>query len=143
MALIPENVVDDATLAEWYRLKKELDVLKAKEMLLRTKIFGYFFTNPVEGTNTAPLAPINGVPYALKGVHTITRNVDNALLTTLTPVLLEKGLSVDKLIERKPSLVLKEYRLLTAEERTVFDQVLEIKPGSPALSIVEVKKATK
>lgn len=140
MSLIPADTVTEADLAAWFNAKKELDKAKASEMLLRIRIFRFYFPTPVEGTNTVKLPDVDGVPYALKATYPITRKVDAALLDVLTKTMLEQLIPVDNLIKRTPELVLKEYRTLTAEQLVIFDQVLEIKPGSPALEISEVKR---
>lgn len=143
MALIPPDVVTEADLSAWFVAAEELSKAKAREMRLRLRIFKFYFPNPKEGTNTVDLPPVAGVPYALKATYPITRNVDQALLDTLLPKLHEKGIPIDSLIERKPTLVLSNYRTLTAEQLALFDQVLEIKPGSPGLKIAEIKKPSR
>jgi hypothetical protein len=139
MAAIPKNQVTGADIQEWYRLKKELGILKSKEALLRQKVFDGLFPNPVEGTNTFPLEPVDGINYALKAVYPINRKIDAALLSVHLP-LLRETLPVDKLIKYPPDLVLAEYRTLTAEEQKLFDSVMEIKPGMPGLEISAVKR---
>lgn len=120
----------------WYKLQEELGRLKIQEMDLRKKIFGSYFTEPVEGTNTAPLTE----GWVLKGQYKIDRKPDEALLTTLSPVFKEKKIPVKELIIYKPELALRVYRTLSEEERVIFDQCLVIKPGSPALEIVKPKR---
>lgn len=139
MTSIPANTVSQEDLAEWYRLQEELKKIKASEMLLRQKIFAAYFPSPKEGTNDAPLDD----GYVLKGKHTINREVDPGALGALKDKLLEAGIKADALVQYKPSLVLKEYRTLTEEQRQLFDQCLIVKPGSPALEIVLPAKAKK
>ena len=136
MTLIPENQVTQADLAEWYKLQEELKKVKAREMLLRTKIFGYFFTSPVEGTNSYDLPD----GYVLKGKHTINREVDPGAFQAMREQFSQAGIHPDAMVQWKPSLKLKEYRELTAEQIQLFDQCLIVKPGSPALEIVLPKK---
>lgn len=152
-ATIPENTVTQADLAEWYRLKQELGRIKSAEALLRGKIFHFFFTNPVEGTNTHELD--DGTGAVLKGGHVINRTVDPGALDALREeqarAFGEEANSdsrpnvprvrVDDLIKWKPELVIGEYRKLTAEERNYFDQALVIKPGAPTVEIVIPKRA--
>lgn len=145
MTTIPANAFDPNDLIEWDRLKKQLDAVKASEMLLRKKIFGCCFASPKEGTNDFALA--NG--YVLKGDYKIDRTLDvgtfNALKAApaegLMSPLQQAGINPDKLVEYKPSLVLKEYRTLTDEQRKFFDQCLVIKPGAPSLKIELPAKA--
>lgn len=132
MTEIPPNVVTQDDLNEWYRLQAELKRIKASEMLLRTKIFGFFFKAPVEGTNDAPLAD----GWVLKGKYNITREVDPGALGAMTDKLREAGVVIEKLVQYKPSLVLREYRELSDVQRHLMDQALIIKPGAPALEIV-------
>lgn len=139
MVQIPQNAVSAEDLAEWYRLQDELKKIKAKEMLLRTKIFGFYFPNPEEGTNNFTMPD----GYVLKGKHTINREVDAGTLVALRDKFAESGISADALVQWKPSLKLKEYRELTAEQMHMFDQCLIIKPGSPALEIVLPAKTKK
>jgi hypothetical protein len=140
MSVIPPNTTTEQDLAAWFTAKKELERVKASEMLLRMKLFGHYFPSPVEGTNTVELPSVQGVRYALKAVYPITRKIDDPVLTTAAGMLREKGVPVDSLVVRKPELVLSEYRTLTAEQRALFDQVMEIKPGTPALTISQIKK---
>ncbi len=147
MTNLPANTVTQADLEEWYRLQEQLKKIKASEMLLRQKIFGFYFQAPVEGTNSAPLAD----GWVLKGKHTINREVDPGALGAMRVPDTETGksrfdaagINVDKLIQYKPSLVLKEYRTLTDEQQKLFDQCLIVKPGSPSLEIVLPAKAKK
>lgn len=140
MTSIPNNAVSQEDLAEWYRLQEQLKKIKASEMLLRQKIFGAYFPSPQEGTNSAPLAE----GWVLKGKHTINREIDPGTLGAMKEQFAEAGIAADSLVQYKPSLVLKEYRTLTEEQRQLFDRALIVKPGSPALEIVlpaKVKKA--
>ena len=131
MAEIPTQVVTAAEILEWEQTKAELDRLKSKEMLLRTRIFKGFFPNPVEGTNKFPLAN----HYELKATHVINRSVDIGAFTNMRPLFTENGLRVDDLVKFKPELAKAEYNKLTEEEKHLFDRCLIIKPGSPSLEI--------
>ena len=147
MVQIPENPVTQEDLNEWYKLHEQLSALKAKEALLRGKIFKGMFPNPVEGTNNVPLSE----GWVLKGKHVINRSVDQAALTSLATVdaathmsvLSSHGISADSLVRWKPELVTSEYRKLSEDQRQIFDQCLTIKEGSPALEIVLPKRAVK
>lgn len=147
MALIPENTVTQADLTEWYRLQEELKRIKASEMLLRIKIYKGLFYEPVEGTNSLPLEG----GWVIKAKRTIQRDIDLAALTvnatlnpdTNTSRLSEAGIVPESLVTWKPSLVLKAYKLLTAEQMEIFNECLVIKDGSPAIEIVLPAKAAK
>ena len=120
---------------EWLKKKSELALVKAQEAVLRQKIIKTFFATPTEGTNKFDL----GKDYGLKFTHKLTREVDDAMLTNLLPALREKGINVDNLVERKPSLKLKNWRDLTEEEHQLFDQCVTTKPASGTLEFVKPK----
>lgn len=132
MVEIPQNQVTQEDLAAWYQMSQELRTLKAKESLLRKKIFGSAFPDPKEGTNNYDLAD----GYVLKGQHVLNRDVDIGALDALKPKLREEGVNPDNLVKYKPELKKAEYNKLTQEQKQLFDQCLIIKPGSPSLEIV-------
>lgn len=136
MVAVPANMVTQEDLTTWSKMKEELNALKAAEMLLRVKIFKGMFPHPTEGTNTTPLQ----AGWVLKAGYPISRKPDTALLTSMAPMFREKGIPVDVLIRTVPELAIAEYRKLTKEQMHLFDQVLEIKPGSPSLEIMQPKR---
>lgn len=142
MAEIPENTLDMNDLYKWFELRKQIEAFKAvttQEMFLRKKIAACLFPNPSEGTNTFELQ--DGTGAVVKYGHTIERKVDEGALTSLREEFEKVGISVDDLIRRKPELEKKAYNRLTDVQRSVFDQALLIKPGSPTLDIVIPAKA--
>lgn len=139
MVNIPENQVTEADIQEWYMLQDKLKTLKTNESILRSKIFKGLFPTPKEGTNIFDLSQ----GYVLKGKYSLTRTIDIGALQALRTEFESVSIPVDSLIKWEPSLKLKEYRELTAEQMTLFDQCLTIKPGSPALEIVLPAKAKK
>lgn len=136
MVQIPENEVTQADIAEWYRLKDQLTTLRNNEMLLRNKIFKGLFPSPVEGVNSFELPD----GYVVKATHKISRDIDIGATEANRARLAEQGINVDKMLNWKPSLVSKEYKSLTEEQRIAFDVCLNIKPGSPTIEIVKPKK---
>ena len=148
MTAIPENPVTQADLEEWYRLKEQLASVKASEMLLRQKIYKGLFKDPKEGTNSLPLGDAG---WLIKAKRVINRDVDQAALqhsmavdeATKMSRLSSNGIHVEQLIKWTPELVTKAYRLLTEEQVKIFDEVLIIKDGSPALEIVLPASAKK
>jgi len=144
MTLIPEREVTLDHLKEWYDLKKQLDEIKNKEIVIRQFIVAGLFPNPVEGTNTHPLN--DGTGAVAKATHVLNRAVQVEPLEELRKSLQTNDnlpkLDLDKLVRWKPEVAVKEYRLLTDEERHLFDQVLVIKPGMPGLEIMIPKKGS-
>lgn len=135
---LPVPHVTQEDLNTWYTLQKELERVKTAELEMRKKIFAAYFANPKEGTNTVPLSE----GWVMKGMHKINRSVDIALLTTHAAMLNEQQVPVDALLKYKPELVTAAYRALTDEQRKLFDLVLDIKLGTPALEVVLPKKNT-
>lgn len=148
MTAIPENTVTQKDLEEWYRLKEQLASVKSAEMMLRLKIYKGLFVAPKEGTNTVPLGDQG---WVIKAKRVINRDVDQAALqhsmaideATQMSRLSSNGIHVEQLIKWTPELVTKAYRLLTEEQVKIFDEVLVIKDGSPALEIVLPASAKK
>lgn len=138
MTKIPENAVTQADLNAWSEMQQKLAALKSAEMLLRVKIFKGLFPSPVEGTNSVPLGDQG---WVIKGKYPINRKPDVALLTARAKELRDAGIPLDSVIRAVPELSTTEYRKLTDEQRHLLDQVMEIKPGSPALEIVLPKRA--
>ena len=138
MTQIPANAVTQEDLNAWSEMQKQLGALKSAEMLLRTKIFKGLFPDPVEGTNSVPLGTEG---WQIKAKYPINRKPDVALLTARAQELREAGIPLDSVIRAVPELATGEYRKLTDEQRHLLDQVMEIKPGSPALEIVLPKRA--
>lgn len=140
MPEIPKDeVTEGKDLAAWFKMALELKALKASEMLLRKRVFGGFFPDPKEGVNKAPLKD----GYVLEATYPIERKFDEAALTAMAPQFEEHKIVTDSLVKQKPSLVVSAYRLLTDEQRVVFDQALVIKPGSPTSMKVVPPKAEK
>ena len=138
MSAIPANAVTQEDLNAWSQLQKQLGDLKSAEMLLRTKIFKGLFPNPVEGTNSVPLGTEG---WVIKAKYPINRKPDIALLTARAPELRAAGIVLEDVIRTIPELATGEYRKLTDDQRHLLDQVMEVKPGSPALEIVLPKRA--
>jgi len=138
------QAVTPAELAKWFMLKKQLADVKTAEILLRTRIFKFFFPTPEEGTNTHPLK--DGTGAELKAVHTIDRKVDEGELEALKEAMFAEGsnlpeMDLTTLIVWEPKLKISEYRKLTDEQKQVFDRCLVVKPGSPQVDIKIPKRA--
>lgn len=139
MAQIPSNDIKPGELERWYKVKAELDKLRAEEMVLRKRLFGAYFPDPKEGTNDFEL----GGGYVLKGGYKIERKIELPVFLAYKDKFTAAGIPVDAIVAYKPELALKEYRKLTDGQRTLFDACLEIKPGAPSMEIVMPKKVLK
>lgn len=142
MSELPQDVLTAAEVFEWYKLTDELAKLKQREHFLRMRVFRHLVPLPKEGTNTVELAEqpmfagIDTLGYVLKATHVISRDIDEGALTVLTPKFIENKISIEKLVNRKPTLAVSEYRKLTKEQTQLFDQALIVKDGSPQVHIV-------
>lgn len=133
MVDVPEDEpFTEAELAEWYKVKTELNKLKQKEGLLRHRIFGKCFPNPKVGINNYDLS--NG--YVLKGKYEENTSVDEGAFGAIAEQMRGLGVNPDDLIRRKPELNKTEYKKLNAEQKLAFDQCLTVKPGSKSLEVV-------
>lgn len=139
MSLIPDNPVTPETLVTWYNQVTQLAKLKASEMLLRKKIFTFFFKEPKEGTNTHIMPD----GFQLKGDHVINRKVDEPLYRTMIDEFVANGINPHELVRYKPELNTTAYRELTAEQQHLFDQCLIVSDGSPSLKITPPSKKGK
>lgn len=139
MTAIPPNQITPNDIAEWVRLKAQLDSVKASEMLMRKRIFGAFFPDPREGSNNFVLPD----ERKLTATHVIDRQIDPAALQVYGKKWQDEKNPLaamgSTLIKWEPKLVIKPYRELTDENRKEFDNVLTIKPGSPQLKLTEAK----
>ena len=139
MTPIPTNQVTPKDIADWQTAKKELDAMKAVEMLLRKRIFGAFFPEPVEGSNNFVLPS----GEKLNATHVIDRKIDKASLEIYSKKWVAEGHPLaqlgSQLVKWEPSLEIKPYRMLDEDTRTEFENVLTIKPGSPQMKILPAK----
>ena len=137
MVTIPVNPVSPQDLIEWDTVKKELNRIKAAEMLLRKKIFGGMFPQALDGEGTFYQPLENG--FRLKAIAKLDRSVDIAHFNAMREQFAALQINADSLIKYTPELVIRTYRELTDEQRTLVDCALTIKPGAPSLEIVAPK----
>ena len=126
-------------LQQWVKAEEEAKAVKpiiAKELALRKKVFTSFLAEPKEGTNYVELS--NG--WRLKLTHKLNRTVDEAALPAVADLLKSKGVSIDTLVDYKPSLKLAVYRELADENKHLFDQALIMKPSTPTVEMVPPKE---
>ena len=138
MAAISKNKATKKDLEQWYELQKQISELK-KETLLRQKIFGYYFEDAKEGTNTFDLQD----GFLLKGKRVVNRTLDYGVFQANVERFRNIGITPEDLVRMKPELELKAYRNLSDDQRKLFDECLVIKDGMPSLEIVENKKGKK
>lgn len=129
--LTPETAFERLQL--WYVTKQELSEIKTREILERQDLAKFYFPTPREGTNRMEVSP----GYDLKVDYSYTYKVDEAAIDNTTASQIKKlKLPWDDLFVYKPELHMKTYRNLTPEQKAFVDTLLDIKPGTPQMSIV-------
>jgi hypothetical protein len=129
--MTPESAY--ARLQAWYIKQQELSTLKVAEVLDRKDLAAYYFTAPREGTNRLDI----GGGYELKLDHKFNYKVDEGAVDNVAASEIKnRKLPWDDLFDYKPTLNMKTYRKLTAEQKAFVDGLLEITDATPALSIV-------
>lgn len=117
----------------WFLAKAELNEAKQKEHMERVALAGHYFSAPDEGTNRMPL----GGGFDLKLTHAINRKIDEGELDNVTADDVKRlNLPMEELVEYKPTLNVRVYRTLNAEQKLFVDQFVESKDGSPQMEIV-------
>ena len=126
-------------LSEWWLTTQELKVVKATESTLRKDVFEKAFPNPVEGTNKINL----GSGWQLKATYGYNRKVIPDMLFENTEQLINLEVPIDMLVKYKPEISVTIYKLLTDEQKKLFDQCIMVTPGSPSLEVVMPKTGKK
>ncbi len=126
-----------AKIAEWNQIKQWLATGSAREMELRKELALQFVPKPHEGTNN-----VQGLGFAVKVGHTVSRKLDEAALDSVMPQLSEQLRVVGNLILYTPKFNMAVYRTMDAADRKIFDQALTIKEdGAPTLEIIFAEDA--
>jgi len=124
-----------AAVDEWYRAKEEAEKAKKiveREVELRRALGAVLFGISLkEGVNRIPIR--NG--WNLKYTHKVKRNIDSAVLSTLTKPLAAAGVSVDEVTRIKIELDTTAYRHLTEEQRAILDQAITSTYSTPTIEI--------
>lgn len=137
MSTIPEEAPLAERLSNWYKLSKELKLLRVKEMLLRKSLFATMFPDPDEGVNKYDLDD----GYVVKGTYALERKIDQGAFDAMKEKLIEAEVKVDAIVTYAPSLAKKVYNALNEDQVNLMDQCLIIKPASPSMEIVKPKAA--
>ena len=116
----------------WWQTAEQLTQLRNKEAAMRKRLAGYYFAAPNEGVNKLDLG--NGFDLVLE--HKFNRSVDEPALNSVKAADIKRlGLPMDDLFVWKPSLVVREYRDLSAEQLKFIDALLDIKEAMPSMHI--------
>lgn len=136
-----------ALLQLWQAKYAELENAKAAEMGLRKAVFEVQFPDAKEGTQRVAIG--NG--WFLKAVYPMNYRLDGDKTEGVQEAIAKLGAKAevvgDRLVNWKPELSIKEYRLLEKQElsdieqqiKKLIDGVLTVKPGAPQLELEEPK----
>ncbi len=125
-------------LAAWYAAAQAAEQAKLvieAEQKARKACFAALGLPTEEGQQAEELAG----GWTLKYKTPFVRKIDARVVESLRAPLKTLHVSLDRLIEWKPSLVTKEYRELTAEAKAIFDACLTTTAGMPTLELVAPK----
>lgn len=121
-------------LSKWHEAQESLRQAKEAEADLRKVVISEFFANvpqDAEGTFSLPL----GGGYKLKSQYKLTRKVNADALDEMAEQIKSAGVDLGEVIHWTPVLRMAAYNTLTAEQRQVFDEVIESRQSIPALKI--------
>lgn len=126
--------MDYIRLEAWRKCALELSRLKDEEMCLRKEVFADAFVMATEGANK--LALQGG--WELKATVPYTRTLDQTKVAELLKEL-KKVKAPSTLIKTKYELSIADYKKLDDEIRSLVDNILTTKPGTPALELIQPK----
>lgn len=149
----------DALLIDWRKSKDALDEAKRAEADLRGKVVAAY-TDPDKETGTENVAIGNGwfvkvvkaLNFKLKSFNENMSNrtaVEQALNEIAAATKDSQGNELNpalgkvvasRLVKWEPELSLTEYKQLLPGHREIIDTVLEVKPGSPTVTLVPPKE---
>lgn len=115
------------TLSEWINVKDQLDILKKKELELRTKLAPKILGDKIEGSKTGLLGE-----YKLQATGVINYTIDEAELIIRKDELDDAELAA---ILYKPKLKLAAYKKLDAQ--STLRRIVSARPGLVQLKVVE------
>lgn len=126
----------DALILDWREMQSQLSRLKHDELALRNQIVEKMFDKETsQGTETLDL----GNDYSLKAVKKLNYKIVGKREEIIAKI---QSLPVEiqsRLISWKPSLSSAEYKKLSAIQAIAIQEIVEIKPGTPTLTLVVPK----
>lgn len=117
----------ESMISEYLTAKSNFKRWQEQERKLRLAILEKVFPGAGEGTLNEDFGDIR-----IKGVFKNNVNIDNKLFDTVYKSMSKAEKACFSFV---PNISISAYKKLTDEERVVIDDVLEIKPGLPALEI--------
>lgn len=117
----------DQLTADYIESKNKMTYWKAKEAELRIKLLNKHFADQSDGTKTH----IDG-QAVIKGSFSSKHKLDVAQLDEIFE---ELSVEEQSCINYKPSLSMKDYKMLEPEEREALDECIEVAPSMPTIQI--------
>lgn len=133
----------------WRDAAAKLELAKLAEMTLRRAVFELKFPQAKEGTQRCELGNGYFIKAQFPYTYTLDKELTEGVQERIAKISPQAEVVADRLINWKPELSIKEYRLLqspslTPEQKKIkaeLDKVLTVKPGAPQLEIEEPKGA--
>lgn len=134
------KLTKDQLLSLWNETKTELDRIKAVEAELRKQVVVEFFSGEKkEGTENVLLGNGYKLKCTFKQNYNLRADEVEKALQKIEAMGDEGKFIAPRLVNWKPSLVIKEYRDLSEKMRKIIDGVLTISDGAPSLEIIAPK----
>lgn len=116
-----------------------LKAAKEAEAQLRAEVIS-LFSERVNDANASGVENIDTGMGKLKITHKLNYTLGNADLVDKALDLIEKSqeggnVIAERLVSWKPELSIREYKLLSAQQKAYIDTVLTVKPGTPSVEL--------
>lgn len=116
-----------------------LKAAKEAEAQLRAEVIS-LFSERVNDANASGVENIDTGYGKLKITHKLNYTLGNANLVDKALDLIEKSqeggnIIAERLVSWKPELSVREYKLLSPQQKAYIDTVLTVKPGTPSVEL--------
>jgi len=116
-----------------------LKAAKEAEAQLRAEVIS-LFSERVNDANASGVENIDTGYGKLKITHKLNYTLGNANLVDKALDLIEKSqeggnVIAERLVSWKPELSIREYKLLSPQQKAYIDTVLTVKPGTPSVEL--------
>ena len=116
-----------------------LKAAKEAEAQLRAEVIS-LFSERVNDANASGVENIDTGYGQLKITHKLNYTLGNANLVDKALDLIEKSqeggnIIAERLVSWKPELSVREYKLLSPQQKAYIDTVLTVKPGTPSVEL--------
>lgn len=133
----------DYALSMWQDAQKTLEAAKAKEMEWRKEVIDIFSDRAGEAMASG-MENVATSFGTLKIEHKLTYKLGNVDLVDKALDAIEKSqeggnVIAERLVSWKPELSVREYKLLSAVQQKIIDEVLTISPAAKSIKLEPVK----